>query len=87
MAQAQTPQTVAQTATTSTRLPRSGPLLLGIFGSARAPEALIRLPGGRTETVSVGDRVAGRRVVAIDATRVALAKGNTAAWLELPGTR
>ncbi|MBN9889789.1 amidophosphoribosyltransferase [Salipiger abyssi] len=87
MAQAQTPQAVAQSATTSARIPNRGPLLLGTFGKDSAPEALVRLPGGRTETVSVGDSVAGLRVVAIDTGRIALARGSKAAWLELPGTR
>ncbi|MCR8550196.1 pilus assembly protein PilP [Salipiger sp. P9] len=87
MAQSQTPQNVAESATQSAKIPNRGPLLLGIFGTESAPEALIRLPGGRTETVAVGDRVQGQQVVAIDATRIALARGGAAQWLELPATR
>lgn len=87
MAQNQTPQNVAESATQSAKIPGNGPLLLGVFGSESAPEALIRLPGGKTETVAVGDSVAGQKVMAIDETRIALARGGKARWLELPGTR
>ncbi len=87
MAQEQTPRNVAETATSSANLPISGPILLGVFGNEQAPEALVRLPGGRLDTVSLGDRVSGREVVAIDETRIALARNGKATWLELPGGR
>ncbi|MBY6005828.1 amidophosphoribosyltransferase [Salipiger bermudensis] len=68
-------------------MPRNGPMLLGVFGDARAPEALVRLRSGRLDTVALGDRVDGREVVAIDDGRIALARGGKATWLEQLGGR
>ncbi|APX25134.1 MULTISPECIES: amidophosphoribosyltransferase [Salipiger] len=84
MSQAGTPPAVAATATKRADIPRSGPVLLGIFGRDSAPRALVRLPGGRTASVRVGDRVGNRRVVAIDETRIALARNGKGYWLDLP---
>lgn len=87
MAQQQTPRQVADRATQSVEMPRSGPMLLGVFGDTRAPEALVRLRSGRLDTVALGDRVDGREVVAIDEGRIALARGGKAYWLEQLGGR
>ncbi|MBR9893561.1 amidophosphoribosyltransferase [Salipiger bermudensis] len=87
MAQQQTPRQVAERATESVDMPRTGPMLLGVFGNETAPEALVRLPNGRLDTVALGDRVNGRQVVAIDTGRIALARGGKAYWLEQLGGR
>ena len=87
MAQQQTPRQVAERATKSVEIPRSGPMLLGVFGNRNAPEALVRLPNGRLDTVALGDRVSGRQVVAIADGRIALAQRGKAYWLEQLGGR
>ncbi|WP_417741532.1 amidophosphoribosyltransferase [Salipiger sp.] len=87
MAQQQTPRQVAERATKSVEIPRSGPMLLGVFGDQNAPEALVRLPNGRLDTVALGDRVSGRQVVAIADGRIALAQRGKAYWLEQLGGR
>ena len=38
MAQQQTPRQVAERATESVEMPRTGPMLLGVFGNETAPE-------------------------------------------------
>ena len=84
MAQDTTPPQVAATATQTTN-DLGGPVtLLGTFGSQSDPQALLKLRGGKTATVSRGDRVNGQTVVAIEDGRVALARNGTAHWLDMP---
>ncbi|QUJ77882.1 pilus assembly protein PilZ [Sulfitobacter albidus] len=77
-----TPPEVSENATESARLPRTA--LLGVFGSSAAPSALILLPRGDTQTVSVGDTVAGGRVEAIGDDRVVLSRMGRQQILRLP---
>ncbi|PWL35990.1 MAG: amidophosphoribosyltransferase [Marivita sp. XM-24bin2] len=58
--------------------------LLGTFGPQTAPQALLKLRGGKTSIVSRGDRVNGQTVVAIEKGRMALARNGTTHWLEMP---
>ncbi|CUH76993.1 amidophosphoribosyltransferase [Tropicibacter naphthalenivorans] len=64
--------------------PRNGLLLLGTFGTDSAPRALIRLPGGKIDEVSKGDKVGGHQVLAIEAAAVVLNVGGTATRLAMP---
>lgn len=75
---------VAKHATEETRNSLTGLVLLGTFGAAEAPRALVRKGNGKTETVTKGDRLDGRTVVAIEEGRLALASGDRAEWLTQP---
>ncbi|MDU8911251.1 amidophosphoribosyltransferase [Aestuariicoccus sp. MJ-SS9] len=85
MANENTPENVAATATVTADLPNRGPVLLGTFGTSDAPEALVRLPGGRISTVTTGDRIGGDRVIAIEDGRLAIDDRGRARWLDVPG--
>ncbi|MCD1620045.1 type II secretion system protein N [Salipiger marinus] len=84
MAQTGTPPQIAATATTQAPLPRSRPLLLGVFGRDQHRAALVLKKDGRTEAVGIGDMVDGAQVVAIDQNRIALARRGAAQWITLP---
>ena len=84
MAQETTPPQVAATATLTTDDLGGRLTLLGTFGSHTNRQALLKLRGGKTATVSHGDRVNGQTVVAIEEGRVALARNSAADWLEMP---
>ena len=84
MAQDTTPPHVAREATQTSRDLSGALTLLGTFGPSAEPQALIKLRSGRTKTVTRGDRVNGRTVVAIETGRVALSRNGTAHWLEMP---
>jgi hypothetical protein len=84
MAQETTPPQVAATATLTTNDLGGRLTLLGTFGSHTNRQALLKLRGGKTTTVSHGDRVNGQTVVAIEEGRVALARNGAADWLEMP---
>lgn len=77
-----TPQTVAEIATTQTKLDRT--TLIGTFGSASAPGAIIRLRNGETARVMVGDTLDGQTVRAIDDSRVMLSRAGRQTVLSLP---
>ncbi|MFC6638473.1 pilus assembly protein PilZ [Sulfitobacter sp. JBTF-M27] len=77
-----TPSHVADLANETARLPALA--LIGIFGSAAAPTALIRERNGSIQRVTVGDAVAGQTVAAIDADRVILSNGGQTKTLSLP---
>ena len=84
MAQETTPPQVARQAT-ETAIDLGGAIiLLGTFGPQSDPQALLKLRGGKTETVSRGDTVNGQTVVAIEEGRVALAQSGNAHWLTMP---
>ncbi|WP_292291439.1 amidophosphoribosyltransferase [Marivita sp.] len=87
MAQNPTPPRVARQATQTTSDLGGALTLLGTFGPQDDPNALLKLRGGKTTTVSRGDRVQGQTVVAIEDGRVALARNGTAHWLEMPAPR
>ncbi len=77
-----TPRHVADIATTQTKLDRTA--LIGIFGSANAPGALIRLPNGKIARVTVGTTVEGSEVRAIDDSRIMLSRSGRDTVLSLP---
>jgi hypothetical protein len=56
----------------------------GTCGAESDPQALLKLRGGKTTTVSRGDNVNGETVLAIEEGRVALSRNGTAHWLEIP---
>jgi hypothetical protein len=77
-----TPEHVADLATEQTRMDRTA--LIGIFGSASAPGALVRTPNGEIARVTVGDSVAGGTVAAIADGQLLLAFGSRTKALKLP---
>lgn len=77
-----TPQTVEKLATQEVKLDRTA--LIGIFGTASAPKALILLPRGQTRTVTVGDRIAGATVGAIGEDRLVLVRGSRQEVMQMP---
>ena len=79
-----TPQSVATRATQSVQLPALA--LIGIFGSAEAPAALIRDRDGSFARVGTGDSLGRHTVAAIGTDKVILARGNRTTVLTLPGT-
>ncbi|SHH79631.1 hypothetical protein [Marivita hallyeonensis] len=84
MAQTETSSLVARNATQSTNDLGRGLLLLGTFGSSADPQALLKLRNGRTKSVSRGDSVNGKTVIAIEEGRVALTGNGDTEWLEMP---
>ena len=55
----------ADTATVSAQFDPTEPLLLGTYGSDSDRRAILRLPNGVVSKVTVGDRLAGDKVLAI----------------------
>ena len=80
-----TPVKVAEAATTQNALPASGSILLGVFGPEANLQALVRFSSGRTKRMSVGGRISGNRIVAIDRNGVILEKGNETQHLAIVG--
>jgi hypothetical protein len=80
-----TPDIVAQYATRPHVLKRSRTSLLGLFGPADKMRALVRLPGGKVQQVEPGQRLAGGRIVAIDADGIMLLKNGETGRLSIPG--
>lgn len=80
--QTATPQIVEQLATQEVRLARTA--LIGVFGTPAAPRALVRLPQGQTQTVKVGDSVAGGTVRAIGEDKLVLLRMGTEQILQMP---
>ena len=77
-----TPQNVAKLATESARLPRR--VLLGVFGPANAPAALVRTNRGDVETVGVGDKIDGDTVAAIGPDSIVISRRGRNEVLRLP---
>ena len=82
---ASTPRNVASAATTDAPLDTRSPILLGTYGREGHRQALVRLPSGAVEELSVGDALQGRPVVAIAETHIALNVGGAAQKLWIPG--
>lgn len=87
MAQDTTPPLVAQHATRTISDLGGAVTLLGIFGSQSDLHALLKLRGGKTTTVTRGDIVNGQTIVAIEESRIAMARNGTARWLDMPAPR
>lgn len=77
-----TPDKVKDLATTKARL--AATMLIGVFGSSAHPAALLRETSGKINRIQIGDRAAGGRVMAIDATRVVIATGLATRTLTMP---
>ena len=87
MANEQTPENVAQTATEHADIDLHAIALLGVMGTDAEPTALLRLPSGDVAKVAPGTEVGDRHVAAIDADRLALADGQgRTTWIEIPGS-
>ncbi|MEZ5714456.1 MAG: pilus assembly protein PilZ [Paracoccaceae bacterium] len=88
MAQTQTtaplPEKAARLATQSVALKPTGLLLLGTFGSAARPGALLRLEGGETARVTPGDSLGDGTVLAIADGRVVIETAGQTVTLRLP---
>ncbi|AXI46119.1 pilus assembly protein PilZ [Sulfitobacter sp. SK012] len=77
-----TPPKVTELATETTNLDRTA--LIGTFGSATLPGALVRLPNGKISRVVIGDAVAGGTVLAIDTDRLILSRLHGELVLRMP---
>lgn len=77
-----TPAKVEKLATQEAHLTRTA--LLGIFGTKAAPNALVLLPRGKTQTVGIGDKIGKGIVVAIGTDQIVLARNGTQHILRLP---
>lgn len=77
-----TPPKVEKLATQKALLGRTA--LLGIFGTAAAPNALILFPQGETRIVSIGDTIGKDIVLAIGKDHLVVARKGTQHILHLP---
>ena len=75
---------VARVATIENGINLGGVSLIGIFGTANARRALVRLPQGRYVQVKRGDRVRGWTVSAISDDNVRVQKGSQNSILRMP---
>lgn len=75
---------VARAATDNNALALGKLALVGVFGTASNRRALVRMPNGRFKKVSVGDRVDGGRVAAIEASQLRYTKGGRTVTLKMP---
>lgn len=79
-----TPRSVARAATEKSKFRKSRLSLVGVFGSASARRALVRLPTGRYVKVKAGDRVSGWKVSAIGESSLRIQKGGRNQTLRVP---
>ncbi|MDF1728145.1 MAG: pilus assembly protein PilZ [Sulfitobacter sp.] len=77
-----TPKKVADLANQEADLDRTA--LIGIFGSEKAPHALVREGSGEILRVGLGDKVGSRKVAAIGVDHLVLARGSFTKVLRLP---
>lgn len=75
----------AGTATVAAQFDPTEPMLLGTFGSDRERGALLRLPNGVVSKVTVGDRLAGDKVLAIAEDYVTVAHQGALRRFTFPG--
>lgn len=85
MATTDTPQIVKDEATQNASLIRSRAMLIGTAGRQGDMRALVRLSGGRVQSLVVGDALEGGRVAAIELGRLTLAKRGVISVMTLPG--
>ncbi|MEM8979600.1 MAG: hypothetical protein AAGD04_08955 [Pseudomonadota bacterium] len=79
-----TPAAAARNATEPRALKLGRVTLIGTMGTKNDKSALVRLNSGRIRNVSVGDRLDGGRVAAIDAKTLRYRKGNRTITLNMP---
>ncbi|MEM7471577.1 MAG: hypothetical protein AAF340_09525 [Pseudomonadota bacterium] len=77
-------RTVARAATETNAISLGRVSLIGVFGTSSNRRALVRMPNGRFVKVSVGDRVDGGRVAAIDGSSLRYVKGGRNLTLKMP---
>lgn len=77
-----TPAKVEQLATQEVPLPPTA--LIGVFGTPANPKALVRLPRGKTQTVGIGDRLAGGTVRAIGEDKLVLLRMGKQQVMQMP---
>lgn len=77
---------VADQATQTGALHKSGLGLLGLFGAEGDLRAMIRLPNGRVKTVQKGSRISRSKVLGIDAKGVLLESSGQTRRIEMPGS-
>ena len=58
--------------------------LIGTTGAEDARRALVRMPSGRIETLTVGDMLRGRRIDAIEPARMLMNRNGDQSVLEMP---
>ena len=80
-----TPAQVAQEANMRVDIPEQAPMLLGTFGTDSDKTALIRLPGGGVQTVTRGDHIGSRPVLAVEDGAILVAMAGDAIRLTMPG--
>ena len=80
-----TPANVAALAHTDAPIPLDRAVLIGTVLRADRPLALVRLANGNVRRLTLGDRMNGGEIVAIDETRVIFARREESWSLELPG--
>ncbi|WP_421703931.1 hypothetical protein [Aliiroseovarius sp.] len=81
-----TPQIVKDEATQNAALKRSRAMLIGTAGANGEMRALVRMAGGRVQSLEVGDRLEGGKIQAIEVGRLLLAKGSQVQEMILPGS-
>lgn len=81
-----TNRTTAAHATEAARLRRARPQLIGTFGAEGAMGALLRLPSGTIERLTVGDRSAAGTVIAIEPGAIHIARAGRTGVLRLPAS-
>jgi len=79
-----TPANVAEMATQSGVLSRTGLSLIGVFGQEANLQALVRDSNGKVHRVAKGTRLAAGRIVGINAAGVMLEKHGRTVHLMLP---
>lgn len=78
------PPEVAAHATQTSTLPLNKPVLLGTFGNADAPGALLRLRSGNVVKVSPGENLRIGKVVGIAEGEVIIARRGRTTRLTMP---
>ncbi|MBY6054885.1 hypothetical protein KUV26_00410 [Leisingera daeponensis] len=86
MANEQTSAKVAGLATLTNAVNRNNLSLLGVYGPEDSLTALIRLPSGRTRTVTRGTRLSQGQIIAIDAHGLVLNQRGETKRLMMPGS-
>ena len=77
---------VARAATESNAIALGDVALVGVFGTSSNRRALVRMPNGRFKKVSIGDRVDGGRVAAIDGNSLRYTRGGRTITLQMPNS-
>lgn len=76
---------VEEAATQAAKIRANGLTVLGVFGPKGDLRALVRLPGGKIEEVSPGDRTRAGEVMGIDAEGLMLRHGGQTRRIGIAG--